>query len=70
MLFHDELPTDLVNNEFPLQLEATQQITRELNEAWDIEQTKNESFVRPGKQEKLKIKSKQTFLNSVCFESF
>jgi len=36
MFLQDEPPTDLVNDEFPLQLEATQQITRELDEARDI----------------------------------
>jgi len=36
MLLQDVPTTDLVNYEFRLQLEATQQITRELDEAQDM----------------------------------
>ena len=46
MLLHDEPPTtqDLVNDEFHLQLEAAQQITQELDEAWDMEYERNRVF--------------------------
>ena len=41
MLLQDETPMDLVNDEFRLQIEATQQITQELDEARDMEYERN-----------------------------
>ena len=46
MLLQDEPPQtqDLVNDEFLLQLQATQQITRELNEARDLEHERRQAI--------------------------
>ena len=72
MLLHDEPPTtqDFVNDEFRLQLEAAQQITKNSMRHGIWNTNKTESFMRPGKQEKLKINNKKHLLNFDYSENF